>query len=172
MAKLSIAYGKELSPALIDIYWEALKPLAIEQLQRGADSWIRHHKFFPKASEILDRFKEMEQAASKPAPELPPADAKWLRHVNSLFLRYLMRRRIDDVFQGDIDLLVRREKCIELAQWFEGMESEGDPEATEAELKKRFEAAMARIPDAGWKCVICEGFEAAKSEIEHYLEQK
>lgn len=147
MAKLSVTYAKELSPALTDIYWEALKPMAIEQLQQGADSWIRHHKFFPKPSEILDRFKEMNQAQPQGAVELPPPVPKWLGYVNGMFLRYLMHRRLDEKFEGDVNIAGRRVKCLELAQWFEGMEAQGDPEATEAEMQKRFDAVMARVPD-------------------------
>lgn len=147
MAALAEVFAKQLSPALIEIYWDALKPLAIEQFQAGAKSWIRNGKHFPKPAELLERFAEMDRVASKGAVPLPPADAKWLRYVNGLFLRYLMRRRLDQEFRGDINIAGRRVRCLELAAWFEGMEAEGDPEATEAELKKRFDAMMAGTPD-------------------------
>lgn len=148
MAKLSVAFGKELSPALTDIYWEALKGLAIEQFQEGASSWIKHHKFFPKASEILERFRELDQAKSQGMPEQGPEIAKWLGLVNGLFLRYLLRRRVDEGFTGDLNMHGRRIACLQLADFFEALEAEQDPEATEAELKKRFDMAMARVADA------------------------
>lgn len=147
MAALAEVFAKQLSPALIEIYWDALKPLAIEQFQQGAKSWIRHGKRFPKPSELLERFDQMEKAKPNPPPELPPPDPKWLRNVNSLFLQYLNRRRMEDIFRGDINLKERRKACLELAEFFEAMEAESDPEATEAELQLRFDRCMSRIRD-------------------------
>lgn len=148
MAKLSVAFGKELSPALTDIYWEALKSLAIEQFQEGANSWIRTHKFFPKAAEILERFKQLDEAKLQGVTvQLPPLEGKWLRLVNGLFLQYLQKRRFEDGFRGDVNIPSRRNACRDLAEFFEGLEAENDPEATEVELAIRFDRCMARIPD-------------------------
>lgn len=147
MAALAEVFAKQLSPALIELYWDALKPLAIEQFQAGAKSWIRHGKHFPKPADVLERFQQMEQAAPKPPPELPPPDPKWLRYVNGLFMRYLEQRRMQDLFRGDINLAERRQACRELAEFFEAIEAENDPEATEAELKIRFDRCMGRISD-------------------------
>ena len=74
-------------------------------------------------------------------------DSKWLRYVNGLFLKYLMQRRVDEGFKGDISLCERRAECLNLATFFDQMEAENDPEATEAELKIRFDRTMARISD-------------------------
>lgn len=148
MGALAEVFAKQLSPPLIELYWDALKTLTIEQFQQGAKSWIRHGKHFPKPTEILERFRDMEQAASKPAPPPLPDYPKWLGFVNGLFLRYLLRRRVDEGFTGDIDIRARRMECLKLADFFEALEAEHDPEATEAELKKRFDLAMLRVPDA------------------------
>lgn len=147
MAALSVTFGKELSQPLTDIYWDALKPMAIEQFQEGAKSWIRHCKHFPKPAELLERLAEMTQSRSKEFIPLPPADRKWLALVNSMFLQYLRKRRLEDNFLGNINLSFRREACLTLVDFFEGIAGEGDEEATEAQLQVRFDRAMARIPD-------------------------
>jgi len=147
MAMLSVTFGKELSPQITDIYWEALKPLAIEQLQEGANSWIRHGKHFPKPADLLERFQEMDRAKPKPPPAPVPDMSKWLCIVNGLFLKYITQRRVIDGFKGDIDIAARRVECLSLAAWFEGLEGEDAAEATPAALKVAFDKAMARIPD-------------------------
>lgn len=147
MATLSVTFGKELSPQITDIYWDALKSLAIEQFEQGAKSWIRHGKHFPKPSEIHERFREMTQAAPQGLPELPAPFPKWLRLMNGMFLQYLTQRRLRDEFKGDIDITRRRKECASLAEWFQSLEAEGDESATEAHLQTLFDKAMARIPD-------------------------
>lgn len=142
-----MTFGKELSQPLTDIYWDALKPMAIEQFEESAKSCIRHAKHFPKPAELLDRLKEMTAAAPKPLVELPPRDRKWLALINSMFLKYLMKRRLDDAFSGDINVDDRRRECLDLVAFFENIEAEGDEEATEAQMKIRFDRAMARVQD-------------------------
>lgn len=144
MAALAEVFAKQLSPQLIDIYWEALKPLAIEQFQEAGASWIRHGKHFPKPAELAERFKEMKQAEHKPPPQLAHLP-KWLALVNGMFMQYLTRRRVHEHFLGDIDLKARRAKCLELATLFESFGA--DEDATEAILKAQFDAAMKAIPD-------------------------
>jgi hypothetical protein len=160
MAALSVTFGKELSQPLTDIYWDALKPMAIEQFEQAAKSCIRNHKHFPKPAELLDRLKDMNAAAPKEFTPLPPRDRKWLALVNSMFLQYLHKRRIDDRFVGNINLPFRREACLSLVDFFEGLEGEGDEEATEKQLQVRFDRAMERVPDvsqdAGWLAVELE----------------
>lgn len=147
MATLSVTFGKELSPQIIDIYWDALKPLAIEQFQYAARSCIRHAKHFPKPAEILERYRDSMQAAPKPSHELPTRDRKWLALVNAMFLQYLKKRRLDQVFRGDIDLPKRRAECLSLVIFAETFEVEFPEEATEAHIQAIFDKTMLRIPD-------------------------
>jgi len=160
MATLSVTFGKELSPQITDIYWEAHKPLAIEQFEESAKSSIRHSKHFPKPAELLERWAELQQSAPKPFTPLPRADAKWLGLVNGMFLRYLLKRRIDEGFKGDIDVAARRSECLTLAALFETAESEGDSLAIEAHLRERFDNAMKRVrdksPEPDWLAIQIE----------------
>lgn len=144
---LTVTYGKELSPALTDIYWESLKSLAIEQLEQSAKSCIRNCKHFPKPAELLERWQQMNQVESKPFQPLPPADRKWLALVNGMFLQYLRKRRIDDGFMGDVNVAGRRRECLSLVAWMEGLEADGEVEATENQLRILFDKAMARVHD-------------------------
>lgn len=147
MASLSVTFGKELSQPLTEIYWDALKPMAIEQFQEAAKSCIRNNKHFPKPAELLERLKDMTAAAPKDFTPLPPADRKWLALVNCMFLRYLEKRRVKDHFIGNINLPFRREACLSLVDFFEQLAGADDPEATEPQLQIRFDRAMERIPD-------------------------
>lgn len=147
MATLSVTFGKELSQPLTDIYWEALKSLAIEQVEQSAKSAIRHCKHFPKPAELFERWQDLQQAAPKPAHVLPPFDRKWLALVNGMFLKYLLARRIEQGFVGDIDIQARRAECLKLVEFFESIEAEGDEEATEPQMKIRFDKAIARGKD-------------------------
>jgi hypothetical protein len=147
MAALSVTFGKELSPQLAEIYWDALKPMAIEQVQEAAKSWIRHGKHFPKPADLGERSKEMQHSAPKQFDALPPRDGKWMGLVNAMFMQYLSTRRLAELFRGDLNLKARRAECINLAEFFENLDKEGDEEATEPQLKLRFDRAMARIAD-------------------------
>lgn len=146
MAALAEVFGKQLSPQLTDIYWQALKGMPIEQFQEAGASWIRHGKHFPKPAELTERYREQQQAESKGVPEIPPPLPKWLGLVNGMFMKYLVKRRATEGFKGDIDVGARRAECLSMAQWMEGLEAEGH-EVSEAQLKKMFDSAMARIPD-------------------------
>lgn len=93
---------------------------------------------------IHQHHKPVPPRPAEPAPDLEP---KWLRCVNGMFLKYLQKRRSGEQFRGDINLPARRAFCVELVRFFEGMEAERDPEATEADMQLRFDQAMRRIPD-------------------------
>jgi hypothetical protein len=145
---LAEVFAKQLSPQLAELYWDALKPLALEQLEAAAKSWIRHGRHFPKPGDLLDRFREMAQAAPQGAPELPSPSEEWVGKVNALFYGYLTKRRAIDGFRGDIDVAERRRACRDLADFYEQMKREDFLDVkTEAELPERFARAMAQIPD-------------------------
>ncbi|MDR5730703.1 MAG: hypothetical protein RB191_25110 [Terriglobia bacterium] len=148
MAALSVTFTKELSQPLTDIYWDAMKAMPIEQFQEAAKSYIKHSKHFPRPAELLERFKDMTSAAPKPFAPLPPADHVWLSLVNGMFVKYLSKRRLEEGFRGDINMAERRAECHSLAEFFKGIAAEGDEEATEEQLKLRFDRAMDRIQDA------------------------
>lgn len=146
MAALSVTFGKELSQPLIDIYWDAMRGMAIEQFQESAKHCIKFNKHFPKPIELLEAIQEAPAKKPNP-PDLPPRDRKWLAMVNSMFLQYLMSRRLEENFEGDINLAARRAECLSLVAFFEGIEAEGDEEATVAQMQSRFDRAMARVAD-------------------------
>lgn len=150
MATLSITYGKELSPALTDVYWAALQGVFIEQVEQAGRSCIRMHKHWPKPADILQFIRDNQassQGRSTYVPP-PPKDRKWLAHVNGFFLQYLCQRRITEEFKGDINLEERRAECLRLVDFFEALEADADPEATPEEMQKRLTAIMASVPDA------------------------
>lgn len=149
MASLGDVFTRIISPQTTDLYWAALKDLAIEEIEAAAQSAIRHAKHFPKPGELRElRNQRQATAPRSERPRLPEPDRRWLAAVNQLFLRYLAQRRLTQQFHGDLRIGVRRRECLALVEFFEGIEAEGDPAATQAELATRFEAAMARIPDA------------------------
>jgi hypothetical protein len=54
MAMLSEAFKEEMSTERAKIYFEFLKTYSLYQIMRSIKYSIRHHKFFPKVSELLD----------------------------------------------------------------------------------------------------------------------
>ena len=147
MASLAEVFGKELSPQLVDLYWGAFGSAFIEQFERAAKTAISHMRFFPKPGD-LRKFLEESAATRRPAREDDgPVTEKWLARVNVMFLAYLVKRRAKESFRRDLDLASRRAACRDLAEFFRELEADGDPEATDAELRLRFNRAMARIPD-------------------------
>ena len=146
MASLGEVYGREISKPLASLYWDALKDLPIEEVQVSAKLWIKNGKRFPRPAELRERLKE--SVAAEPKPWIsPPPMPKWLGLVNVLFLRYLAKRRLEEDFKGDIRIEERRRHCLDLVQFFEGLEAEKDPEATPVEFRRRFHARMAGIAD-------------------------
>ncbi len=146
LASLAEVFGKQLSPQLTELYWDALKPLAIEELQKGAESWIRFGKHFPKPAELMERFKDL--LASAPKVAYVPAEQSWgMILVNHLFFGYLARRRIKEGFtKGNLNISARREKCRDLAGFLDQSKAE-DLKPSLDEIKRMFEDAMAREED-------------------------
>lgn len=135
-----------------EAYWKGLAKMSLPSFARCVEFAISEDgpEKLPNTHGIWKIHREMRSSgAPQPAAaiELPP-QGKWLCRVNSLFLKYLERRRLTEVFKGDINLAARRAECLKLVEFFEAIEAERDPEATEPEMRKRFDAAMTRIPDA------------------------
>ncbi len=53
MASLAEVFAKQLSPQLVDLYWDALGKITIEQFQASAKAWIKTGKNFPKPGDLL-----------------------------------------------------------------------------------------------------------------------
>jgi hypothetical protein len=80
----------------------------------------------------------------RPAPQW----SYWHLRVDSLFFRYLARRRGIELFKGNINIGERREACRKLWEFFDDHEREFGREATIAEdLQGRFDQAMAAVED-------------------------
>lgn len=58
MAALAEVYGKELSPALIELYWNALQAVPIMEFQKAAAKWIETEKHFPKPAELSEKYRQ------------------------------------------------------------------------------------------------------------------
>lgn len=52
IGKLSMVFGKDLSPETTQAYLRALNDMPIEVIEQRVDSHIRHGKFFPKPAEL------------------------------------------------------------------------------------------------------------------------
>lgn len=148
MASMAEVFGKEISPQLVSLYWDAFRGAFVEQFERAAKTAIAHMRFFPKPGD-LRKFMDETNAVTQPlvTDEGPPTE-KWLARLNVMFLGYLAKRRCSDRFKGKLDVAARRQECRRMAEFFRELEAEGDPEATDDGLRTRFNHAMARIQDA------------------------
>src|SRR5262252_4320708 len=62
---LGEVFGREVKPALVDLYWQALRDLALSTVQALATSHSRHGKYFPKPFEL----RPAESRAAPPATD-------------------------------------------------------------------------------------------------------
>lgn len=63
MAKLGLAYNKELGLEEIELYYEFLGKYSNESLNTAINEWIHKSRFFPKIAEIIE---ECEKASVDP----------------------------------------------------------------------------------------------------------
>jgi hypothetical protein len=134
-----------------DAYWKGLEKMSVSAFARCVEFAISEGgpEKIPNTHGIWKIYRSLRaSAAPPPVVEAVPDQSKWLLWVNGMFLKYLLQRRLTENFKGDINLGARRVECLKLVAFFEAIEAERDPEATEAELRKRFLSSMARIPDA------------------------
>ena len=144
MATLAEAYSKKLSPQTVAIYWTALKPLAIEQVERAVKHCIRHSEHWPKPANLYKFAQDEAEAPTErsPLPEMPFG----LRLVNQMFMVYLHQRRVVEGFKGDLCIAERRRACLDLAEWIDGMKAE-NMLPTLDECKNAFAGAMEQVKD-------------------------
>ena len=95
LSDLAELFGRELKPSVVDLYWDALKDLALSTVQAMAKSHARGGRFFPKPLELRpveqralpvvvlsEEFKAGEKRANARLDELWHFDrVEWLRQV-------------------------------------------------------------------------------------------
>ena len=102
LSKLAVLFGKDLTPELTTLYWEALKDQPIGVVERQGAYHMRYGKFFPKPVELRPkderakgapdpvgeaRFKEAEARAVANLEELRKENPEaWKREVASRHL--------------------------------------------------------------------------------------
>lgn len=147
MATLAEAYGKKLSPETVAIYWDALKPLAIEQVEAAAKSAIRHFEFWPKPAQLYKRAEE--QTAAAPRPVIRPADAPYswgTQLVNTMYLTWQYQARCVREVKGDLAIVQRRRECLRLAEFWDQLKAE-DMKPELGECISQFASAMKRADE-------------------------
>jgi len=60
MKKLSIVYKEKVSKEFIDIYWEVLTDISIEEVTEMANKHIRTNRFFPKPCELIKQYEYID----------------------------------------------------------------------------------------------------------------
>ncbi len=68
---ISEIYGKALSPAAIDIYWNALQGYPLADVQRAIERHVNDPasgQFFPKPADLIRHLQPRPKAAATPAP--------------------------------------------------------------------------------------------------------
>ena len=88
MAKLSVAYQKELIPELVELYWTHLKLYSLDSMQLAVNYAINESSFFPKVSELrkyIHEYGRVYESRRIEAPKeqvCPPEVAKkWIREI-------------------------------------------------------------------------------------------
>lgn len=152
MKKLCIGLGALPSPDRLTTYFEGLAKMSVIQFSRVVDSCLDETDGVGKLPAIpaiwkiwhgiRDKARTRTQQIEAPLPKL----SKEQMVIDSMFLRYLERRRLKERFQGDINLAQRRQACLaivkditaaQITDWQTDMEA----------VAIMFNAEMAKIPD-------------------------
>jgi hypothetical protein len=136
----------------LEAYWKGLTKMHLSSFARCVDLALSEEgpEKIPNVHGIWKIHRELRASATAHAPKAVisrPVESKWLRLVNRLFLKYLLRRRQIEDFKGNLDVPKRRAECLSLVHFFEEIEKEGDADATSVEFRARFHRAMERVPD-------------------------
>ena len=156
LASLAEVFTHEISAPFAALYWEALKDLAIEQIEAGAKFWIKTGKRFPKPAELrAERFQETSRAF-KPDPRMEGPD-HLLFFANRLPLTHMMARGalgstgtykagfgMVDCRASD-ELLAARKVVHDLVDEFSAYVRDGDELATPAQFIRLFVLALDRV---------------------------
>ena len=140
VAKLCAGYNAPLGDKP-EAYWTAFSKLSLIEFARCVEFALGESgpEKLPTVRGIWDIRRQLKTRLSQRDPEkLLPDQPKWLKLINSMFLKYLSKRRFDEMYIGDINIEDRRRECLSLVEFFEGLEAEGDEEATELQMQVRF----------------------------------
>ena len=140
LASLAEVFTHEISAPFAALYWEALKDLAIEQIEAGAKFWIKTGKRFPKPAELrAERFQEASRAF-KPDPRMEGPE-HLLFFANRLLLTHMMARG----GLGSDELLAARKVVHDLVDEFSAYVRDCDELATPAQFIRLFVLALDRV---------------------------
>ena len=135
-----------------DAYWKGMAKMSIIEFARCIEYALSEDgpEKIPNTKELWNiRTKLKTESRKRAAP--PPAatiDHSWgMRLVNGMFMRYLYRRRFLESFKGDLDVPARRQACLTLGSYLQGLKDE-DLTPTLAECETMFAKAMAGVQDA------------------------
>lgn len=133
-----------------EAYWKGLSKMSLSSFARCVEFALSENgpEKIPNVHGVWKIHRE-QRASGAPQPPVRPAEpeqSRWLRLVNGLFLKYLLRRRLTDGFKGDVLVLERRAECLKLVKLFEEEAASPDPSLATAEnLRVYFNTAMAQI---------------------------
>jgi hypothetical protein len=149
LARLCAAYNVPATPERLDGYWTAFRNLSLLEFARIIEAALGEQgpERMPTVPALWGIRKALRVKPPHMLQERRDVDP-WPMAANRLLVAYLWRRRLNEGHSGDISLAARVAATSSLAEFFSGLHAERDPEATFAELARRFDGAMARIADA------------------------
>lgn len=136
-----------------EAYWKGLSKMSMIEFARCVEHALSETgpEKIPNVHgiwKIRNELRAKTPALNPPPKPAPPDQSKWLRLVNGLFLKYIMQRRLNEKFKGDISILPRRAECLKLVKIFEEEAAGVDPSlATVENLTVHFHAAMKQVVD-------------------------
>jgi hypothetical protein len=156
LERTAAVFSRPLTDEVLSAYFDALRPFAVEAIERALKAHEARARFFPKPGEIRDRLDEAAKTANdqqKPAIDTGHysyrADCPWQLQANTLGLSALWKH--DDLLRGPRDLVSRETWAIlrRTASQFAQLAADGDPDATlyrmAQSIKQQFAALAAEI---------------------------
>jgi hypothetical protein len=103
-------YGKSISPTIVDFYWQALRYLSSEELQRAFIAYLRDPDkgaFMPKPADLLRVFQKEHQEQSEIAWKI-------LKSAFSRLGRYHRPKFDDPLIQKTLDSIANWQELCDL----------------------------------------------------------
>jgi len=126
LAKLTVAFPREITDELRDVYWNALKDLPIRTVQRLAAVHLKFGKFFPKPKELRPKGEEAPSMTAD-SPAVDAAEKRSIRNLEAL--------RASDPERWRAEVKARMNARI-LATAHEGSPEYAEARRTDAELRR------------------------------------
>jgi hypothetical protein len=133
VARLFAGFGIPATDERQAAFWTAFKILSLLEFSRMVDQALSENGLKEKPNVpvmwgvragMKSRAASVYHEGASTPVAVAPEPSFGMRLVSTMFMTYMHRRRVLEQFKGDINMLARRRKCREIADWIDGCRAE------------------------------------------------